>query len=192
MGVLIDQIRFVHAQDLLLIVDTLRKQLLFNELLLSCMRKHHLSSPPSHHANTVGNKSEMRREAARRIVEIGLVAPLVVSLIMQHPRLHSYTTMELDVGARGRCVETRFRDHNDLHNPHVISEIVRRCHSIPVTIRALMCKYKQTAAIDDNRPAGSGFNGHGSGNGNAHAGSNNNNRSDMDRSSSSASRFGGG
>lgn len=40
-------------------------------------------------------------------------------------------------------VETRFRDHNDLHNPNVISEIIRRCHSIPVTIRALLMKYKQ-------------------------------------------------
>ena len=76
-----------------------------------------------------------------RILEIGLLAPYVVSVIMQHPRLLCYTTIEIDVS--GGNVETRFRDHNDLHNPDIISEIIRRCHSIPVTVRALLMKYKQ-------------------------------------------------
>lgn len=39
LALVVDQIQFAHAQDLVHILDTLRKQLLFNELLLSCMRK---------------------------------------------------------------------------------------------------------------------------------------------------------
>lgn len=73
---------------------------------------------------------------------MGLSAPLTLSLIMQHPRLLCYTTIEIDVSRHS--IETRFKDHNDLHNPLVISEIVRRCHSIPVTLRALFAKYRQS------------------------------------------------
>lgn len=75
-----------------------------------------------------------------RIIELGLSAPLVLSLILQHPRLLCYTTIEIDLSRHS--IETRFKDHNDLHNPHIISEIVRRCHSIPVTLRALLAKYR--------------------------------------------------
>lgn len=139
MGVVVDKLSFAHPQDLLHILETLRKQLLFNELLLSCMRK--LSSALT--------TSTTPKPNANRILEIGLVEPFVVSIIMQHPRLMCYTTIEIDV-SRGN-VETRFRDHNDLHNPNVISEIVRRCHSIPVTIRALLMKYKQPVNVAAKR-----------------------------------------
>lgn len=47
------------------------------------------------------------------------------------------------------CVEARFRDHHNLHNPHVIGEIARRCHSIPVTLRALLMKYRRPASPGD-------------------------------------------
>jgi hypothetical protein len=38
LGILVDKILFTHPQDLLVVIETLRKQLFFNELLLSCMR----------------------------------------------------------------------------------------------------------------------------------------------------------
>ena len=65
---------------------------------------------------------------------------------MQHPRLLCYTTIEIDVSRHS--IETRFKDHNDLHNPLAISEIVRRCHSIPVTLRALLAKYRTAASVE--------------------------------------------
>ena len=115
-----------------------------------------------------------------RILEIGLLAPYVVSVIMQHPKLLCYTTIEIDLSSGN--VETRFRDHNDLHNPNVISEIIRRCHSIPVTIRALLMKYKQAQLSGlkrslNSEPDNSDNNGNNSNNQN---GKNNNN---MDRNS---------
>lgn len=146
MGVVVDKLCFVHPQDLLHILDTLRKQLLFNELLLSCMRKLCTSSALN---NTNTNPNREPKTNTNRILEIGLIEPFVISIIMQHPRLLCYTTIEIDV-SKGN-VETRFRDHNDLHNPNVISEIVRRCHSIPVTIRALLMKYKQSASVGSKR-----------------------------------------
>lgn len=65
---------------------------------------------------------------------------------MQHPRLLCYTTIEIDLSRQ--AIETRFKDHNDLHNPLAISEIVRRCHSIPVTLRALLAKYRTAASVE--------------------------------------------
>jgi len=112
-------------------VDTLRKQLMFNELLLSCMRK----------LCTTSISKDSNNNSFVRIFEIGLLKPLVCSIIMQHPVLPCYTTIEID--ASSGHIETRFRDHADLHNANVISELMRRCHSIPVTIRALLNKYKR-------------------------------------------------
>lgn len=155
MGVIVDKLLFTHPQELLLILETLRKQLLFNELLLSCMRKLCTSalSMSNNNYNTTnlnyGNSNNTNTNSNVRILEIGLMAPFVVSIIMQHPKLLCYTTIEIDV-SKGN-IETRFRDHNDLHNPNVISEIIRRCHSIPVTIRALLMKYKQTSNLDSRR-----------------------------------------
>ncbi|CAF0705814.1 unnamed protein product [Brachionus calyciflorus] len=151
MGVIIEKIAFTHPQDLLLIIETLRKQLLFNELLLSCMRKlctSALNMSNNNYNLTNYNYSNLNNPNVR-ILEIGLISPFVVSVIMQHPKLLCYTTIEIDV-SKGN-VETRFRDHNDLHNPNVISEIIRRCHSIPVTIRALLMKYKQNPSLDQRR-----------------------------------------
>lgn len=39
MAIEIEKIPFTHPKHLKIIIDLLRKQLLFNELLLSCMRK---------------------------------------------------------------------------------------------------------------------------------------------------------
>lgn len=151
MGVTVDKIAFTNPQDLILIIETLRKQLLFNELLLSCMRRlctSALNISNNNYNLTNYNYSNLNSPNVR-ILEIGLMAPFVVSVIMQHPKLMCYTTIEIDV-SQGN-IETRFRDHNDLHNPNVISEIIRRCHSIPVTIRALLMKYKQNNALDTRR-----------------------------------------
>lgn len=129
LGVLVDKILFTHPQDLLVILETLRKQLFFNELLLSCMKTMCTSAYSlNNNYNTTNLNYEQEYESNKqknlRILEIGLLAPHVVSVIMQHPRLLCYTTIEIDV-SRGN-VETRFRDHNDLHNPNFISEIIRR------------------------------------------------------------------
>lgn len=149
LGVLVDKILFTHPQDLLMILEILRKQLFFNELLLSCMKTLCTSAFSfNNNYNTTnlnyvsGQDILSSKQKNVRILEIGLSAPYVVSVIMQHPRLLCYTTIEIDVSSGN--VETRFRDHNDLHNPNIISEIIRKCHSIPVTIRALLMKYKQS------------------------------------------------
>ena len=116
---------------LLIILETLRKQLFFNELLLSCMKTLCTSAfNLNNNYSTVNLNHEgsddfgSSKPTNVRILEIGLLAPYVVSIIMQHPRLLCYTTIEIDVS--GGNVETRFRDHNDLHNPNIISEIIRR------------------------------------------------------------------
>jgi hypothetical protein len=85
MGVIVDKLMFTHPQDLLTIFETLRKQLLFNELLLSCMRKLCTSTSDRNNNNT-------SVKANARIIEIGLVEPFVISIIMQHPKLLCYTT----------------------------------------------------------------------------------------------------
>ncbi len=89
MGIIVDKLIFTHPQHLVAICETLRKQLLFNELLLSCMRKLY--------TNTIGNSSggslyEGGSKRATRIIEIGLIEPFVLSIILQHPRLLCYTT----------------------------------------------------------------------------------------------------
>jgi hypothetical protein len=102
MGVVVDQLLFVHPQDLIIILETLRKQLLFNELLLSCMRKL-CSSAMSVSCNNNnydlnnynyvnGKNGNSNRSSNVRILEIGLLEPFVVSIIMQHPKLLCYTT----------------------------------------------------------------------------------------------------
>ena len=40
------------------------------------------------------------------------------------PHFYDFFKVEIDV-SQGN-IETKFRDHNDLHNPNVISEIIRR------------------------------------------------------------------
>ena len=40
------------------------------------------------------------------------------------PHFYDFFIVEIDV-SQGN-IETKFRDHNDLHNPNVISEIIRR------------------------------------------------------------------
>lgn len=100
MGVVVDKLLFTHPQDLVLILETLRKQLLFNELLLSCMRKlctsalsvsnnnYNLTNYNYENSNTTGINNV-------RVLEVGLLAPFVVSVIMQHPKLLCYTTSKL-------------------------------------------------------------------------------------------------
>jgi hypothetical protein len=99
LGVLVEKILFTHPQDLLVIIETLRKQLLFNELLLSCMRT--LCTSAFSLNNTINNNynltnfnypSSQQAMGDVRILEIGLLAPFVVSIIMQHPKLLCYTT----------------------------------------------------------------------------------------------------
>lgn len=99
LGILVDQILFTHPQDLLVIIDTLRKQLFFNELLLSCMKTLCTSAfSLNNNYNTTnfnyvsGQEVLDGKQANVRILEIGLLAPYVVSVIMQHPRLLCYTT----------------------------------------------------------------------------------------------------
>ena len=107
MGVIVDKICFTHPQDLLLIIETLRKQLLFNELLLSCMKNlctNALSLNNAMNNNnynltnfnyTNGHGPGVGQLSQVRILEIGLMAPFVVSVIMQHPKLLCYTTSKL-------------------------------------------------------------------------------------------------
>lgn len=98
LGVLVDKILFTHPQDLIVIIETVRKQLFFNELLLSCMKTMCSSaSSLNNNYNTTNlnyvDGHELNEKYVNvRILEIGLLAPYVVSVIMQHPKLLCYTT----------------------------------------------------------------------------------------------------
>ena len=101
LGVLVDKIHFTHPQDLVVILETLRKQLFFNELLLSCMKNlctgaHSINNNyTSENLNFARDGGRKEAVVAVRIMEIGLLAPQVVSVIMQHPKLLCYTTSNL-------------------------------------------------------------------------------------------------
>ena len=107
MGVLVEKIAFTQPQDLLLILETLRKQLFFNELLLSCMRTLCTNAFTLH--NTVNNNYNMANLNYTngqppmknvRILEIRLLdAPFIVSITMQHPKLLCYTTSNIELSA---------------------------------------------------------------------------------------------
>ena len=87
MGVLVEKLLFTQPKDLLIILETLRKQLLFNELLLSCMKT--MCSSAFNVSNTTKSNNV---ESNVNIFEIGLIAPFVLSIIMQHPVMLCYTT----------------------------------------------------------------------------------------------------
>ena len=89
MGVLVEKLLFTQPKDLLIILETLRRQLLFNELLLSCMKT--MCSSAFNVSNTTNSKSN-NIESNVNIFEIGLIAPFVLSIIMQHPVMLCYTT----------------------------------------------------------------------------------------------------
>lgn len=128
-----------------------------------------------------------------RIIELGLSAPLTLSLILQHPRLLCYTTIEIDLTRHS--IETRFKDHNDLHNPLVISEIVRRCHSIPVTLRALLAKYRVDSSATGGSVGGPGLKKRSppsSGSGSGGGGNGSDGQSDMDNEGFESSKPPGG
>lgn len=103
MGIQVNKLLFTQPQDLLFIIEILRKQLLFNELLLSCMKTMCSSALSLNHNSTNNNNNNNNYKLTNynytngndnyiRILEIGLLDPFIVSIIMQHPRLLCYTT----------------------------------------------------------------------------------------------------
>ena len=102
MGTLVDKLLFTQPQDLLFIVETIRKQLLFNELLLSCMKTMcssaiSMTNNNNNYKLTNYNHTNGGQNCGNnvRILEISLLAPFVLQIIMQHPFILTYTTSEL-------------------------------------------------------------------------------------------------
>jgi hypothetical protein len=154
-GCTIEKIPFTHPQDLCLVLDLIRKQLLLNELIISCMKKRSSSASTTTTTTTSSNKqnnnnilypnlnqNDMSNNNLVRIIELSLMSPFSLSIVLQHPIQMCYTTIEFDITSSTHS-ETRFVDHFDLHpSPNLISQVLIKCHSIPVTLRALLMRYK--------------------------------------------------
>jgi hypothetical protein len=101
MGVVVEQFTFTHPDHVLLIVEALRKQSLFNELCLSCMRVPCSSASfiatTTTTADILPNSQPFESENRNviRILETCLIEPFVLSIVMQHPLLLCYTTSRI-------------------------------------------------------------------------------------------------
>eukprot|EP00026_Physarum_polycephalum_P006084 Phypoly_transcript_06125.p1 GENE.Phypoly_transcript_06125~~Phypoly_transcript_06125.p1 ORF type:complete len:607 (-),score=92.63 Phypoly_transcript_06125:21-1841(-) len=136
-GILVGRLPFTHPQQLLPILQLVRQQVIFNELVQSCFNP---SNPLS--TSQSGNSESF-------LVEIVTEAPTTICATFLHPTTHNLTCTEIKI-ALGGVLDVKIHTHKTLNSnnpadpppcpPALATKILSTCHSIPLTLHYMLKK----------------------------------------------------
>uniref|UniRef100_UPI00358E2F5C mediator of RNA polymerase II transcription subunit 1-like n=1 Tax=Myxine glutinosa TaxID=7769 RepID=UPI00358E2F5C len=139
-GGLISKIPFVHPSHVPPVLALLRQQLVFNTLLGSCVR---------------GQPLSWTNQLSKRIqFEISPVTDCSFTFSFQHPKQDSLLSVLVEISNHGLLSGKLFTSPVDgpICGDDYISQILQRCVSLPVTMRALY-KKAESAPVCPVRPS---------------------------------------
>ncbi|XP_034948266.1 mediator of RNA polymerase II transcription subunit 1 [Chelonus insularis] len=134
-GVLVGSIPFTHPAHVPQILGCLRQQALFNTLVMSCVR------------------SMARQEVEQTtIFEVSALSWQHVSVSLEHPFEETLATAELDLTdiSALKCKLYGVSMTNTEQTSEIVSKVLQRCLSIPVTMRALIKIWEGRNSIQIN------------------------------------------
>ncbi|TMW50726.1 hypothetical protein DOY81_004205 [Sarcophaga bullata] len=168
---LIHSVPFTEPSQVPKILDFLKKMALFYTLLSSCVR------PQSKMGNDIDSTT---------ILEVNAISFQQISVALQHPYEESMATVEFDLRTGvPQCSIYSISNNYDLLSLK-LSNIVQKCLSIPVTIRALLRFWDQECRKMFQRSIGGGSTNAGSMGGGANTGGGGNMSANMPSTSHAA------
>ncbi|RWS30138.1 mediator of RNA polymerase II transcription subunit 1-like protein [Leptotrombidium deliense] len=132
-GVMINSIPFTHPTHVPQILVFLRQQVLFNVIISSCIRQ----------VKPVDSVSQ------NMMFEVTAVSMMSVNITFEHPLEESLATVDIDLKdiTNTKCKLNDSNSFSNLCSDEYASKVMQKCLSIPVTMRSVLRKCQEKAAL---------------------------------------------
>lgn len=137
-GIMVARIPFTHPQQLLQILQLVRQQVIFNELVRSCFNPSHALSPNPHPS-----------DPSKFLVEIVTEPPHTICATFLHPVTQNLICTEIKCGLGG-TIDAKLHSHKPLNtsvppdappcSATFATKILNACHSIPLALKYILEK----------------------------------------------------